>query len=192
MHRWFQFRLATLLWGMLVCGLTLAGLQQQAKIRALTDSLSLLGWQASETSPSGNQFHARIDDVASLDDLFLRRVVLRTAAAGRLELFQGEEDRAAATIACGRLGGGPGLVEIHLGAVAGADQAAVDQWIVMASAGTRVVLGQESKTTGEKGPLDESFEMRLVEGLHRCDERIPLGEFQGRIWSIRVQLQEAK
>ena len=190
MHRWFQFRLATLLWITLTVGLTLAGIQQQSAIRGLRASLSLYEGEGARELRSSHQFRVQSDDVVSLNDLFLRRLVIRTSSSGRLELIADDGDQPAAAIASGPLGGGQGLVELHIGAVRReiAGEQVTDQWMVMRSGRTRVVSGQETRRSGQ-GPLRDQFRVDLEEGVYPCGELIPLGEFQGRRWSLRVLSQ---
>ena len=190
MRRWFQFRLSTLLWAMLVLGLTLAGLQQQAAMRRLQTSLALYEGDRPGELRAGDQFRVQSDDVLTRGDLLLRRIVVRTSSAGRLELLADDDQQSAASIASGPLGGGPGLVELHIGAVRQdlAGEQVTDQWIVMRSSGTRVVSGQETRRADPR-PLSEQFVVTLSDGVYRCNELIPLGEFQGRRWNLRVLSQ---
>ena len=187
MRRRFQFRLATLLWAMLVFGLTLAGLQQQATLRSLRASLSLYEGEGAGELRSSNQFRVRSDEVVSLNDLFLRRLIVTTSTSGRLELIAEGDEQPAASIASGPLGGGPGLVELHIGAIRRelAGEQLTDQWMVMRSGHTRVVSGKETRRSGEL-PLAKQFQVTLKDGLYPCGEPTPLGEFQGRRWSLRV------
>lgn len=192
MRRRFQFRLATLLWAMLVIGLTMAGLQQQAALRGLRASLSLYEGEGAEELHARDQFRVQSREIVSKGDLYLRQLTVRTSVAGRLELIADDDDQPAASIASGPLGGGPGLVELHLGAIRREidGEQLTDQWMVMRSGATRVVTGAETRRT-EDAPLAEQFVVSLQDGVYRCGELIPLGTFQGRRWSLRVLSQRA-